>query len=82
MNKELAKKKNEYIYSEEILRTKKGILEEFHQKSSRLSKNLEDDERRKREIEASIEEISKSISQMKVENGKFSQEFASNKHLL
>lgn len=50
MNKELAKKKNEYNYSEEILRTKKGILEEFHQKSSRLSKNLEEDERRKREI--------------------------------
>lgn len=50
MNKELAKKKNEYNYSEEILRTKKGILEEFHQKSARLSKNLEEDERRKREI--------------------------------
>lgn len=38
MNKELAKKKNEYVYSEELLRTKRSILNELQEKIRRAEK--------------------------------------------
>jgi hypothetical protein len=50
MNKELAKKKNEYVYNEELLRTKRSILNEFHEKIKRAEKQVEEEERRRKEL--------------------------------
>lgn len=82
MTKELAKNKNEYVYSEELLRTKRSILHEFQDKIKRAEKQAEEEERRRKELEANAEELGKTIARMKVENGKLSQEFVNNKNRL
>lgn len=74
MRRELAKKKNEYVFAEELLRSKRTILEEFLQKAQRSEQAEKDEQHKLSELEAQADELSRTISRMKIDHAKLTQE--------